>query len=81
MTTKLKLEYDREGDAFYGRFGHNAFVERTTALDRSRLVDYDSDGRVIGVESLYPSLGVIPRLMGSPPAAICNTRCPYAFSN
>lgn len=60
----MKAEYDRDADAAYFQFSPSDSA-RQVRLDDSRIVDYASDGSLVGVEILSPSRGVdlsgIPR--------------------
>jgi uncharacterized protein YuzE len=47
----VRLEIDPEADAAYVRMRETG-VARTTPLDSQRIVDYDADGEVVGIEFL-----------------------------
>ena len=53
----VTAEYDREADALYVRLGAGERA-RTVEVDDTTYVDVDVDGRPIGIELLYPSLGL-----------------------
>ena len=53
----MKIEYDRGVDAAYVSFS-TATVARQEKLDDARIIDYDADGIVVGIEFLAPSLGL-----------------------
>jgi uncharacterized protein YuzE len=51
------LTYDEQADAVYVQFARNS-VARTEELSDSVAVDYDADGRAVGVEFLDVSEGI-----------------------
>ena len=53
----MRLDYDAEADAAYVALREVAQVERTTALDDQRLIDYVGT-EAVGVELLSVSRGV-----------------------
>ena len=53
----MKIEYDRGVDAAYFSFSAAA-SSRQEKLDDARIIDYDVDGTVVGVEFITPSLGI-----------------------
>jgi uncharacterized protein YuzE len=53
----LSAKYDAEADAVYVSLSGDAVV-RTVELDDSHYVELGSDGGTIGIEVLYPGLGV-----------------------
>lgn len=53
----MKIEYDRSVDAAYVSFS-TASSARQEKLDEARIIDYDVDGNVVGVEFIGPSLGL-----------------------
>ena len=53
----MKIEYDRSVDAAYFSFSVAASA-RQEKLDDARIIDYDADGEVVGVEFITPSLGM-----------------------
>jgi uncharacterized protein YuzE len=53
----ITVQYDREADALYIRLGDSA-RERTVEIDETTYVDVDAAGHVVGIELLYPSMGV-----------------------
>ncbi len=53
----ISAKYDREADALYVRLGAGE-RQRTVEVDDSTYVDVDPDGRAIGLEFLYPSMGL-----------------------
>ena len=53
----MKIEYDRGVDAAYFSFSAAASA-RQEKLDDARIIDYDADGEVVGVEFITPSLGL-----------------------
>jgi Protein of unknown function (DUF2283). len=62
----MKIEYDRRVDAAYVSFSAAAST-RQEKLDDARIIDYDANGTVVGVEFIAPSLGL--DLTGVPRAA------------
>ena len=54
---RVKIEYDRRVDAACVAFSTGASV-RQEKLDDARIIDYDADGTVVGVEFITPSLGL-----------------------
>ena len=62
----MKIEYDRRVDAAYVAFSAST-AARQEKLDDARIIDYDDDGTVVGVEFIAPSLGI--DLTGVPRAA------------
>ena len=53
----MYLTYDEQADAVYVQFRRSA-VSRTDELSDSVAVDYDGEGRPLGVEFLNVSLGI-----------------------
>lgn len=53
----MNIEYDRGVDAAYFAFSAAASA-RHEKLDDGRIIDYDADGTVVGVEFITPSLGM-----------------------
>ena len=53
----MKIEFDRRVDAAYFTFSAAASA-RQEKLDDARIIDYDADGEVVGVEFIRPSLGM-----------------------
>ena len=53
----MKIEFDRSVDAAYFSFSAAASA-RQEKLDDARIIDYDADGEVVGVEFITPSLGM-----------------------
>ena len=53
----MELTYDTQADALYIRLNDKSFAV-TKNLDDQRYVNYAEDGTPIGIEILYPSLGV-----------------------
>ncbi len=53
----MKIEYDRGVDAAYFSFSAAAST-RQEKLDDARIIDYDADGEVVGVEFIAPSRGM-----------------------
>jgi uncharacterized protein YuzE len=51
------LTYDEQADAVYVQFARTS-VARTEELSDGVAVDYDADGRAVGVESLDVSEGI-----------------------
>ena len=62
----MKIDYDRGVDTAYFSFSTAASV-RQEKLDDARIIDYDVDGTLVGVEFITPSLGI--DLTGVPRAA------------
>jgi uncharacterized protein YuzE len=48
----MRIRYDPEADAMYIRFKSGP-VDHTKELDENTIVDFDSSGKVIGVELLF----------------------------
>jgi uncharacterized protein YuzE len=53
----ITAQYDSEADALYVRLGHGV-RERTVEVDEALYVDVDGEGRAIGLEILYPAMGM-----------------------
>jgi uncharacterized protein YuzE len=53
----ITVQYDREADALYIRLSNSA-RERTVEIDETTYVDADAAGHAVGIELLYPSMGV-----------------------
>ena len=53
----FKASYDAENDVLYIEFS-NKDVERTSALDDLRLVDYDANNQPVGIEFIAASEGL-----------------------
>ena len=53
----ITAHYDHEADALYVRLVEGD-QERTVEIDESTYVDLDANGRVVGLEFLYPSMGL-----------------------
>jgi uncharacterized protein YuzE len=53
----ITAEYDREADALYVRLAEGD-RQRAVEIDDSTYVDVDHDGRALGLEFLYPSMGL-----------------------
>ena len=53
----ITAEYDREADALYVRL-RDGERHHAVEIDDSTYVDVDADERPIGIEILYPSLGL-----------------------
>ena len=53
----ITVRHDPDADAVYVRLNEGRYA-RTEEIDDYRNVDYDADGRAIGVEFLYVSDGV-----------------------
>ena len=47
----MKLEIDPEADAAYVRV-RDTRISRTSPLDSQRILDYDADGELVGIEFL-----------------------------
>ena len=54
---RVRIAYDRTVDAAYFSFSVAASA-RQEKLDDARIIDYDADGQVVGVEFITPSLGM-----------------------
>ncbi len=54
----VEVSYDPEADAIYVRFSEPEGRVRTKRIDDRRLVDYDENGSLVGVELLFVSQGV-----------------------
>lgn len=55
----MRLKIDRESDALYLRLDESAIVESEEA-ESGVILDFDKDGRVVGIEFLYLSKRVDP---------------------
>jgi len=53
----IAARYDREADALYVTL-HEGVRMRTIEIDEATYVDVDRDGRALGIEFLYPAMGV-----------------------
>jgi uncharacterized protein YuzE len=53
----ITAEYDREADALYVRL-RDGERQRAVEIDDSTYVDVDGDDRPVGIELLYPALGL-----------------------
>ena len=53
----ISAKYDSDADALYVRLGDGSRA-RTVEIDDATYIDVDVDDRPIGVELLYPSMGV-----------------------
>ena len=53
----MDVEYDRDADALYVSLNDEPYSYGKD-LDLRRRIDYAEDGTPVGVELLYPSLGV-----------------------
>lgn len=53
----MKVDYDRNVDAAYFSFSI-AESARQEKLDDARIIDYDAQGEVVGVEFITPSRGM-----------------------
>ncbi len=53
----MQLDVDRSADAAYVTI-HQRPVDRTQELDAQRLVDYDAQGDIVGIEFLAVRQGV-----------------------
>jgi uncharacterized protein YuzE len=53
----ISAEYDSEADALYVHL-HDGERQRAVEIDDSTYVDVDAAGRPVGIELLYPSLGL-----------------------
>jgi uncharacterized protein YuzE len=53
----IAAHYDTEADALYIRLSDEA-RERTVEIDETTYVDVDADGHPVGIELLYPSMGI-----------------------
>jgi uncharacterized protein YuzE len=62
----MEVRYDLEADAIYVRLRPTEHV-RTEEIDSRRLVDYDANDEVVGIEFLFVSKGL--NLQGVPEAA------------
>src|SRR4051812_6826020 len=54
----ITAEYDREADALYVRLSDGARA-RAIEVSETTYVDIDTDGRPVGIELLYPSMGIV----------------------
>ncbi len=53
----ITAEYDREADALYVRLAEG-LRDHAIEIDESTYVDVDVDGHALGLEFLYPSIGI-----------------------
>ena len=49
----MKITYDADADAMYIYLDEKAKVEKTKEIDKDMIIDYDSKGKIIGVELLF----------------------------
>ena len=56
----MKIDYDPEVDALYIRFGEGPAEVTTQRLTDEVAIDYDADGRIVGIEILDASESVFP---------------------
>lgn len=63
--TSPEVEYDPQVDAAYIRFSRNPIV-RTAEITYQLLLDYDKDGRIVGMEVLDASTQLPGDLLHSP---------------
>lgn len=54
----MLIQYDPEADAVYVKLRGAVGAIRSKRLDESRVVDYDDEGSVVGVEFLFVSRGI-----------------------
>jgi len=55
----MKLKVDRESDALYFRLDESAIVE-SEEVQPGVILDFDAEGRVVGIEILHLSSRVAP---------------------
>jgi uncharacterized protein YuzE len=53
----ITAEYDRESDALYVRLRTGERL-RAVEIDETTYIDVDADGQALGIEVLYPSMGL-----------------------
>jgi uncharacterized protein YuzE len=53
----ITAEYDREADALYIRLREGERL-RAVEIDETTYIDVDADGHALGIEVLYPSMGL-----------------------
>ena len=56
---KMKLKVDKESDALYFRLDESAVVE-SEEVRPGVILDFDAEGRVVGIEMLHLSRRVTP---------------------
>jgi YD repeat-containing protein len=56
----MKIDYDPEVDALYIRFAEGPAEVTTQRLTEEVAIDYDADGRIVGIEILDASESVFP---------------------
>ena len=49
----MKITYDPDADAMYIYLDEEAKVDSTKEIERDVIVDYDAQGKIIGVEFLF----------------------------
>ncbi len=54
----MQVRYDPEADAVYVDLREAQGRVRTTRIDEQRLLDYDEEGMLVGVEFLFVSRGL-----------------------
>ncbi|MGH2633959.1 MAG: DUF2283 domain-containing protein [Tepidiformaceae bacterium] len=52
------VEFDEEADVLYVRLRPGAAIDKTVSLDDMRLIDYSTDGAVVGLEFLDARAGI-----------------------
>ncbi|WP_246233126.1 DUF2283 domain-containing protein [Aurantimonas aggregata] len=58
----LTVRYDRESDAAYIRFSPEAVLESEEVSD-GIVLDYDADGRIVGMEVMEASRHLSPSML------------------
>jgi uncharacterized protein YuzE len=56
----MKLKVDKENDALYFRLDESAIVE-SEEVQPGVILDFDAEGRVVGIEILHLSSRVAPK--------------------
>ncbi len=49
----MKITYDSDADAMYIYLDEEGKVNKTKEISKDILVDYDKDGKIIGIELLF----------------------------
>jgi uncharacterized protein YuzE len=59
----MRLKIDKESDALYFRLDESAILE-SEEVEPGIILDFNADGRVVGIEILNLSIRVVPELLG-----------------
>ena len=59
----MKLKIDRENDALYFRLDESTEIIESEEVEPGIILDFDEQGRVVGIEMLYLSTRISPEKM------------------